>query len=60
MERYPQLLIKLRMAFLGVQRLVERAPLNDKQLDELEDYVKTFWSLAVQICELPDRQQFQA
>jgi len=60
MEGYPQLLLRLRVAFLGVQRLVEQAPLNDEQLNELEGHIKTFWILAIQICELPDRQRFQA
>lgn len=52
--------VRLQTAYLGVRRLLDRAPLNDRQLEELEEYVKTFWALAVELSESANRRQFQA
>jgi hypothetical protein len=55
-----QLMVELQAAYLGVFGLVESAPLNDEQVKKLEEYVKTFWRLAVQISETPNCSQLQA
>ena len=51
-----ELTVRLQTAYLGVRRLIDRAPLNDEQIKELEDYVKTFWTLAVRLSEFPKRE----
>ena len=50
-----ELTVRLQTAYLGVRRLIDRAPLNDEQVNELEEYVKTFWTLAVQLSQFPTR-----
>src|SRR5690242_557693 len=59
MSETAELSTRLQIAYLGVRRLVESAPLNHEQMNELEEYVKTFWRIALQISENPPRQ-FQA
>jgi len=54
------LLVQLQAAYLGVCGLVQSPPLNDEQGKKLEEYVQTFWRIALQISETPKGRQFQA
>ena len=56
----PILTAQLQAAYLGVRRLIDSAPLNDKQMAELEEYVKTFWKIAIQISATTGRRDFDA
>jgi hypothetical protein len=63
LNMYPglqDLTVRLQSAFLKVTRLVEAAPLNDDQMNELEEHVKTFWKLALEISESPTCRRFEA
>ena len=54
-----QLTVQLQAAYLGVRQLIDCAPLSNEQINELEEYVRTFWTLALQLCESTNQRQLR-
>ena len=54
-----QLTVQLQVAYLSVRQLIDCAPLSNEQINELEEYVRTFWKLALQLCESTNQRQLR-